>query len=182
MGEKMKKLIMVVLGVLFVSCGPYVAVGGNITFGGLLKTGQTSVYYSNDDGTYRKGCAFNYTDNGDGTVTDNFTGLMWAKDGAGAGCDGGSSLAWTNAINWAESLSFATYTDWRLPNRRELQSLGGPYINRTFFPNTQTWYWSSSTCAGSTTTAWYLAFSDGTLGNSVNKADGLSVRAVRGGE
>ena len=58
-----------------------------------------------------------FADNGDGTITDNATGLMWTQD------DDGEGMGWEDALNYAESYSFAGYNDWRLPNAKELQSL-----------------------------------------------------------
>lgn len=57
------------------------------------------------------------TDNGDGTITDNATGLMWLQD------DNGEGLLWQNALAYAESYEFAGYSDWRLPDSKELQSI-----------------------------------------------------------
>lgn len=67
-----------------------------------------------------------FTDNGDGTVTDSATGLMWTQQdsgsfAAGSGADG--KLSWAEALNWAETNQYAGYSDWRLPNAKELQSL-----------------------------------------------------------
>ena len=94
-----------ILAILFIGSLANYAVGGGYgkTYGtakltsrmGVVKTGQTTVYNAGDDGTYQKGLAFDYTDNGDGTVSDNNTGLMWAQDGTGAGCNNGSTA---NAI------------------------------------------------------------------------------------
>ena len=153
----------------------------------LLKTGQTTSYQTGDDGTYEKGTAFSYTNNGDGTVTDNVTGLMWASDGNGDGCYSGGTRTWSEAITWAEGLTFAGYSDWRLPNRRELESIVdssrySPSINTTYFPNTQSsYYWSSTTYAGGTTSAWFVYFGDGGV-SVVVKTHYSYVRAVRGGE
>jgi hypothetical protein len=58
-----------------------------------------------------------FTDNGDGTITDSSTGLMWTKD------DNGEAILWQDALNYAETSGFAGYTDWRLPNAKELQSI-----------------------------------------------------------
>ncbi len=58
-----------------------------------------------------------FTDNGDGTVTDAATGLMWQ------GTDSGHGMQWEEALAYAESLTFAGYDDWRLPNAKELQSI-----------------------------------------------------------
>jgi len=157
--------------------------------GGLLKTGQITSYRTGDDGTYQKGTAKSYTDNGDGTITDNVTGLMWAKDGNGAGCNNGATLTWNAAIDWAEGLTFATHSDWRLPNAVEIMTLmvedagqGAPYINTTYFPNTVSDdYWSSTSRPSNTDSALCANFSNGLLDN-YNKTNSTYVRAVRGGE
>lgn len=59
----------------------------------------------------------NYVDNGDGTITDNATGLMWMQN------DNGEGLTWENALSYAEAFEFAGYSDWRLPSVKELQSI-----------------------------------------------------------
>lgn len=59
----------------------------------------------------------NYTDNGDGTITDNATGLMWQQ------ADDGTTRDWENALSYAENLSLAGHSDWRLPNAKELHSI-----------------------------------------------------------
>ncbi len=59
----------------------------------------------------------NFIDNGDGTITDLATGLMWQKKDSGIGLD------WQEALSYAENLELAGYTDWRLPNAKELQSI-----------------------------------------------------------
>jgi hypothetical protein len=69
-----------------------------------------------------------YTDNGDGTVTDNVTGLMWQQspdsDGDGDGNIGAADkLSYDEAVNRADTLSLGGYTDWRLPTIKELYSL-----------------------------------------------------------
>jgi hypothetical protein len=59
----------------------------------------------------------NFIDNGDGTLSDYATGLMWQKTDDGIGKD------WEEALKYAENLDLATYSDWRLPNAKELQSI-----------------------------------------------------------
>jgi len=65
-----------------------------------------------------------FLDDGDGTVTDAATGLMWMQQDSGhlgAGVDGG--MTWEEALAWADSLTYAGHDDWRLPDAKELQSL-----------------------------------------------------------
>ena len=93
--------------------------------GGLPKTGQQISIYPGDDGYYKMGYplggAPRFIDNGDGTVTDVATGLMWVKDPMAAGL--GSPLYWYDAIDACENLQFAGHDDWRLPNINELMSI-----------------------------------------------------------
>lgn len=56
-----------------------------------------------------------FTDNGDDTVTDRATGLMWTQK------DSGRAMNWEDALEYAENLVYAGYDDWRLPNAKELQ-------------------------------------------------------------
>jgi hypothetical protein len=58
-----------------------------------------------------------FVDNGDGTITDLATGLMWMQEDSGTGYD------WEGALAYAEGLTFAGHDDWRLPNAKELQSI-----------------------------------------------------------
>ncbi|MCI5159007.1 MAG: DUF1566 domain-containing protein [Candidatus Electrothrix sp. AUS1_2] len=141
-------------------------------------------------------------DNGDGTITDSKTGLMWKKclEGvAGDTCNNGSPSAFT----WQQALQrpgtvnsgegFAGYTDWRLPNVRELISIVEeqcykPAINLKRFPNTPvSSLWSASLYAPNASEAWIIAFENGNPGNkerNVNSSSGapLAVRLVRGGQ
>jgi hypothetical protein len=67
-----------------------------------------------------------YTDNSDGTITDNITGLMWQQspdtDGDGD-IDADDKLTYDEAVAGAGTLSLGGYTDWRLPTIKELYSL-----------------------------------------------------------
>jgi len=72
------------------------------------------VKYVRGDTTYGKN---RYVDNGNGTITDSATGLMWMKN------DNGAGILWENALTYAEGFVYAGYTDWRLPNAKELQSI-----------------------------------------------------------
>jgi hypothetical protein len=59
----------------------------------------------------------NFTDNGDGTITDNATGLMWMQD------DNGEGVLWPDALSYAEAREFAGHSDWRMADAKELQSI-----------------------------------------------------------
>ena len=59
----------------------------------------------------------NFTDNGDSTITDNATGLMWKQN------DSKTGMIWEDALSYAENMEYGGYSDWRLPNVKELQSI-----------------------------------------------------------
>ena len=68
----------------------------------------------------------NFVDNSDGTISDLNTELMWLQDDSGtfeAGSNNDGSMNWEETLEWAENLEFAGYSDWRLPNAKELQSI-----------------------------------------------------------
>lgn len=62
----------------------------------------------------------NFSDNGDGTITDSATGLMWSQDDSGTGMNWEEALAWVAQKN-AEN--YLGHSDWRLPNAKEMQSI-----------------------------------------------------------
>jgi hypothetical protein len=123
----------------------------------------------------------NLVDNGDGTVTDTATGLMWQQLESGM-------MTWAAALDHCETLSLAGYGDWRLPNINELYSIvhhklepdeGVPLIDSTFFPNAGAApYWSSTTFVNYTDKAWKVDFSYGHILIHI-KSEGYNVRAVR---
>ncbi len=59
----------------------------------------------------------NFVDNGDGTISDLATALMWLKD------DSQSEMNWEESLSYAENLNASGYSDWRLPDAKELQSI-----------------------------------------------------------
>jgi hypothetical protein len=94
-----------------------------------------------------------YTDNGDGTVTHNPTGLMWKRCSEGQTWDGSNCTGMASAFNWNQAMAitsnFAGKSDWRLPTEVELISLLDytlpSLINSTIFPNTPSQsFWSST--------------------------------------
>ena len=63
-----------------------------------------------------------FVDNGDGTVTDTETGLMWAAT------DNGSNISWLNARSYCLNYNGGGYTDWRMPTLAELAGLYEPGV------------------------------------------------------
>jgi hypothetical protein len=141
-----------------------------------------------------------FTDHGDGTVTHAKTGLMWkrcAEGASGGTCAVGSAMAmnWAGALKAANTANavnagqgFANYTDWRLPNQKELQSViescgYGPSINQAVFPATPlASFWSASSFALGPANAWNVDFYSGTTSGYDKTSADLHVRLVRGGQ
>ena len=158
----------------------------------MLATGQTTCWGSSftvipcagtgQDGDTQTGAPLAYMDNGDGTITDANTGLMWEKQSIGDGSvhDVFNYYSWDQAFSvhvaTLNGLSFAGHSDWRVPNVRELLSIVNyenvcPPVSPAFntdctLPCTVltcscTWsdtYWSSSTSAAFPDSAWEVLF------------------------
>lgn len=173
----------------------------------LPDTGQTKCYQTIEpwaeipcEGTGQDGAytinSMSFTDNGDGTVTDNNTGLVWQKE------DDETAYNWYQASGTHDetdnpssqdvcgSLNLGGHSDWRLPTKKELMSIvdygipstGPPTINATYFPNTKmSYYWSSTMSAYSTGYAWYVGFVDGVVYYHYKHSYSY-VRCVRSGQ
>lgn len=155
------------------------------------------------DGFAQAGLDARYTDNGDGTITDEVTGLTWEKlgdDGSVHDRDDVATLADAIGLKIASlnAGGFAGHTDWRLPNRRELESLidagaFDPAIRPSFddacasgcsaaacsctLPER---YWTSTAYQADPSKGWVVDFRQGlVLPNALNAT--AHVRAVRGG-
>ncbi|WP_045213642.1 DUF1566 domain-containing protein [Desulfonatronovibrio magnus] len=137
----------------------------------------------------------NLVDHGDGTVTDMATGLMWQNCSYGqtwndGQCTGDAvTRTWQQALEAAENLNWAGYSDWRLPNRNELHSLVDyTQINMTIdpvFASVSSSYWSSTTNAYhplDTHRAWLVNFRNGQVDLYSSKSASFYVRAVRAGK
>jgi len=121
-----------------------------------------------------------YINNGNGTVTDIETKLIWQQGSAG------KPMNWYNAMSYCSGMSLASYKDWRLPAITELKTLldltqSPQKINHTYFPDTAEWYWSSTKYGYGDDYAWYVDFYDG-LANRDRKLYPRYVRVVRGGQ
>jgi hypothetical protein len=143
-----------------------------------------------------------FVDNGDGTVTDTQTRLMWEKK---ADRNVNDAYTWSSTGTAADgtlftkflatmrceikaadgSCGFARHNDWRIPTIAELQTIvdcGQPRCLDPIFGLTAApFYWSSSTHAGSQTAAWIVILGNG-LVVFYDKGNTFHVRAVRGGQ
>jgi hypothetical protein len=150
------------------------------------ETGQDGAYLIN---------TLSYTNNLDGTVTDNNTGLEWQQE------DNDTKYNWYRAsgtyhvtdnpimASVCGSSTLGGHSDWRLPSKKELMSIvdyaipfPGPAIAGVFFPNTDpSFYWSSTTCANYPGGAWGVGFTNGKI-DGYYKGSTDYVRCVRGGQ
>ena len=162
------------------------AIGAALAFGVNFDTGHIKAYSIDVGPTHGVRCVRGdrygvnaLQDNGDGTITDRATGLMWQQ------ADSGKGMNWEAALAYAGACRLAGHSDWRLPNAKELQSIVdytrspgatdtariGPAIDPMFSSTPITneagkadypWYWTSTSVkpqAGDPyTAAWYVAF------------------------
>lgn len=167
----------------------------------LAATGQKTSYAVGDDAAMNQGVAWNaatrFTNNGDGTITDGLTGLIWLQD---AGCLG--SALWANALTTVNALASgqcglrdgSAAGSWRLPNLNELESLidvsaADPALpTNDYFVNVSGGiYWTSTSYYGGNTgsdKAWTIRLSDGRYMNdttaNVKATSSNQIWAVRG--
>jgi hypothetical protein len=162
----------------------------------LPQTGQTTsiVYGGKDDGAQQNGAVWpnpRFSDNGNGTVTDNLTNLTWLKN---ANCFGTKN--WPNALTSANMLASGACAlsdgsivgDWRLPNSTEIESLLDLSKYSPALPTGHPFsavqsdnYWSSTASAYNSNYFWYINMSDGNVGNNVYSSI-YYVWPVRGGQ
>lgn len=124
-----------------------------------------------------------FVNNGDGTVTDSATGLMWQQSDDGVGRN------WEEALAYAEDLDYAGYNDWRLPNAKELQiivdySRNDPAIDPIFdMVDEDGFYWTSTTHGDHYANAVYICFGKGVdyAGMDVHGAGALRSDPKAGG-
>jgi hypothetical protein len=186
-------------------------------------TGQTTAYQADkndgivgpvavpDDGVVQAGATLSYTDNGDGTITDNNTGLMWEKKSDDGGLHDKDNVYrwsgngaqetiwdWLEDINAEGGTGFAGHNDWRIPNLKELQSIVNyenfnPAVSAAFDTGcvasctvltcscTVASLYWSSTSRAFSPSGAWFVAFNGGFVNAGDKSVGLFVRAVRGG-
>jgi len=117
------------------------------------------------------------------TVYDDGTSLTWQDNEVVKT----TTRTWSEAIEYCENLDFAGVQDWRLPNINELLSMTDPTrvdpaVDPIFTNVASHLYWSSTTHAGGTTDAWFVAFRHGYVGNNDKTYYSYYVRCVRSGQ
>ncbi|MCP5004690.1 MAG: DUF1566 domain-containing protein [Planctomycetes bacterium] len=182
----------------------YDAVTGGGANSAVPKSGQTTSFATGDDGNLEKGIAWpnpRFTDNLDGTITDNLTHLIWDKDANRFGTrNWNAALSDCNnlADNGGNLTDGSAVGDWHLANVKEYKSLihygvfnpavpdtngTGQWSQSDPFNNVQSLaYWSSTTVAGNTADAWFMGFGNGVVDGGFGKGSGLFVWCVRGGQ
>lgn len=153
----------------------------------LMKTRQTASYSSRDDGELQEGMAESYSDNGDGTITDNTTGLVWMQCNVGQtlpGCMGSADeFVFADANEACSTISLAGRT-WRLPTIQELSTLVRyqtfPRIHTTYFPNSELYYTWSSTAVSNSLYTMVQDFNTPTFAEWSTIGDSAYVRCVSG--
>jgi len=138
-----------------------------------------------------------FVDHGDGTITHTKTGLMWMKctiglSGLSCGTGTQTSYTWTNALAAVKTFNitgFAGYSDWRMPNIKELMSIVeqqcvGPAINQNIFPTPFVLTYLSSSPVNwsgpNGNKVWAVNFSGGSI-KMMNKITRGYLRLVRAG-
>jgi hypothetical protein len=194
-----KKIVLqgLIIIVVFFIMPSFAAFDDRAGFTPLSKTGQTTCYDglgniinctgAKQDGEYQKGIAWpnpRFKDHGSGTVTDTLTGLMWTRNAQQTE----GTMKWEDALTACNNLDYGGYSDWRLPNAKELLSLidygkhdpalpsGHPFANVQFI-----FYWSSTTYDAINNHAWGVYIYNGYTYN-YHKVTNAYVWPVRGGE
>ena len=163
------------------------------------QTAQTTCYDEDDnvledcigtgqDGDYRMGVAWSesrFSDNGDGTVTDNLTGLTWVKNGA---ILPEWEYDWYEALEFCNDLNLADHDDWRMPNVKEMLSLidyekFGPALpaDHPFENISSHRYWTSTTDNEQPINAFAVYIRYGLVWQNGKTDTALLVLPVRGG-
>ncbi|MEQ9300858.1 MAG: DUF1566 domain-containing protein [Cyclobacteriaceae bacterium] len=176
-----------------------IATGQTVTYddeGDILTGLSPGDEFYGQDAHYLKGATMSYTDNGDGTITDDNTGLMWEQAPLP------TDYSWQEAVDHCDDLELAGHDDWRVPSAKELFSIsnfgtGWPYLDRDYFTLASgeitkvEQYWTSNyyvgeTVEGDSSAAFGVNHVTGHIkayrANASDEIGGKYVRAVRGGD
>ncbi len=196
------------LGLVLIAPLLFLGMCQTYVFGGLAKvekTGQIISYSGTggEDGDLQNGVAWpspRFKDNGNGAVTDNLTKLIWLKNANAFGI-----RTWEEALSDANTLASGSAGltdgskagDWRLPNKKELESLidcayfnpalssvsgKSQWVSGDIFTGVQSnIYWSSTTYSANTANAWSVNLNDGYVGAD-DKTSTYYVWPVRAGQ
>ena len=115
-------------------------------------------------------------DNLDGTITDKITGLMWQK------VDGGE-MTHSSALQYADSLTLGSFTDWRLPIAFEIYSIqnlqvNNPALNTTYFTKSNAEYWWTSDLQVNDNSRVWVSNAGGGIGNHL-KSETISAGGTK---
>lgn len=168
----------------------------------LPKTGQTTCYsedgstiscvLTGQDGEIQAGVAWpnpRFADNGDQSVTDKLTGLIWAKDANPAA----STKTWQEALDYIKALNNSNYlghNDWHIPNLNEIESLLNKgqsdqvgWLNSVGFTNVRgDFYWDSTTSTAQLDSLWTVYMKYGGYEENVAKTNKFYAWPVRSGQ
>lgn len=158
-----------------------------------------------EDGTSRFGISWpspRFYNNGNNTITDNLTGLVWSKDANLSNgynphmiaADANGQVKWQAALDYIKYLNedlYLGYSDWRLPNINELESLTvnlgtadiKAWLENQGFSNVDAYYyWTSTTCEASRDHAWSINLSEPSIGPLGKEGWDVHLWPVRGGQ
>lgn len=143
-------------------------------------TDPTAAFYGQD--ASRMTAPMSMTDNGNQTVTDHNTGLLWQQSGTT------TPTTWDAAVAYCQQLSLGGQTGWRLPTRRELGSL--PSMDRDSpaasylltLPNTSENDWSGTEVYGDATKVYIYSTGGGQMDTVSKTSPGptMTTRCVHG--
>lgn len=196
----LKQVQTILMVAAIIHCSLFISLASEII---LPRSGQSGSYGSGDDGTVKAGLSassprFTVVN---GKVVDSLTGLSWLRNANCTETVGGVNkaygyLTWANAVTWSKSLTSgkcgltdgSTAGQWRLPTRKELQTLldASKYepalpVGHPFSNFQAAYYWSSSTYAVSTADAWFVSMMDGSVDHAAKTEPGYVV-PVSGGQ
>jgi len=129
-----------------------------------------------------------FSDNGDGTITDASSSLMWEKCDFGKAtttCAGAAStFSFANASTTCKNLRLVSQSDWRIPQVAELDTIvdrtkQNPSINGTYFASTTIqWHWTNEPRVSTPANGWVVMFDEGSVSDDV-KTVAYPIKCVR---